>query len=162
MKKWAIAGGLLAGVAILSLLWIFRAPPYRLRLVEQNVDNGRRIAVFRLDARTRHRVNLGQVKIYRLDDAGRFLDDQGTLEWFRDDPRGIYFRDHTEFAMMAPTNCNHWSMSVEVRPEVSARLSFGMIKGAYRLRSLEPIKQSWNLNVLGRCYVMHCGPFAFH
>ena len=106
MKKRAIACGLLVGVVILSLLWIFREPPYRLRLLEQKMDKGRRITVFRLDARTRHRINLGEVKIYRLGDAGNFLDEQTTPEWLRDDPRGIYFRDHTEFAMMAPTNCN--------------------------------------------------------
>jgi hypothetical protein len=38
---------------------------------------------------------------------------------------------------------------------VSARLSWGMIKGAVRLRSLEPIKQSWNLNVLGATHVIY-------
>lgn len=158
MKKRAIACGLLGGVAVLSLLWILHAPPYRLRVVDQKVHNARRIAVFRLDARTRHRVNLGDVKVYCLGDMGKLLGEQDAPEWFSSDPRGVYFKDHAEFAVMAPTNCNQWGMSVTVTPEVSARLSFGMIQGALRLRSLEPIRQSWNLNVLGRSYLVHCGP----
>jgi hypothetical protein len=158
MKKWAIACGLLVGVAVLSLLWILHAPPYRLRVVDQKVHNGRRIAVFRLDARTRRRVNLADVKVYRLNDMGKFLDDLAAPEWFSSDPRGICFKDYAEFAI---TNCNRLSMSVTVRPEVSARLSFEWIKLACRSRSLGPIRQSWNLNILGRAYLVHCGPVSF-
>ena len=159
-KRMTIAGALVVGLIAVCLVWASSRSPFRLHLVAQKVTNGKEVAVFRLEASSCRRVNLREVLVYHLLASGKPSGEQVAPVWLTEDPSGGYFTDHTELAVVAPTNSGGWGIKVEAIPEVSARLSFGMIKGAMRLRSLEPIKQSWNLYVLGRGHIIYSKPLT--